>query len=248
MFSILLFNVSTTILKQTGAEDEVYKARIIIFEILHDLEKVAEVAEKRWAAVVDWCRGYLLSSTEGPEMSSNTLGFKVQLYRLNKSRKKFLDPNPTEPTKIMATTINVMNDLVLFGDIRKGFNVMVVKNQKNSPQPGLKRAFEWYNDIHVKATELWRIDKQTTGENINWIVVVSTEDGLIQIYSSIYEAMQLKGEIWVGRKVSCLKKITINGKSNSVVFLTQHGTVGLLTETNRKHEIFAEEITSNISK
>ena len=47
------FCVSTTILRQTGAEDEVYKARIIIFEILHDLEKVADVNEKRCAAVVD---------------------------------------------------------------------------------------------------------------------------------------------------------------------------------------------------
>ena len=242
------FWVSTTILKQTGAEDEVYKARIIIFEILHDLEKVADVNEKRCAAVVDWCRGYLLSSTEGPEMSSNTLGFKVQLYRLNKNKKRILDPNPTEPTKIMATTINVMDDIVLFGDIRKGFNVMVVKNQKNSPQPGLKRAFEWYNDIHVKATELWKIDKPTTSENMNCTVVVSTEDGLIQIYSSLYETMQLKGEICVGRKVSWLKKITIDGKSNSIVYLTQHGTIGLITETNRKHEIFAEAITTTFKK
>lgn len=100
-------------------------------------------------------------------MSTNTLGFKIQLYRLSKAKKRILDPNPTEPTKIMATTINVMNDLVLFADIRKSFNVMVVKDQKNSFQPVLKRAFECYSEVEVRATELWKIDEPTSSGNLN---------------------------------------------------------------------------------
>jgi len=141
--------VSTTIPKPTGGEDEVYGARIIVFEILHDLAKVAEVNDKRCAAVVDSVRGYLMSNTEGPEMSQTTAGFKIQLYKLSRSKNKILDPNPTEPTKIMASKVSVMNDLVLFADIKKSFSIMKVKDQQNSFQPVLTRAFECFEDVTV---------------------------------------------------------------------------------------------------
>lgn len=161
------------------------------------MEKVAERNEKRSAAVIDCCRGYLLSNTEGPEMSTNTLGFKNQLYTLSKAKKKILDPNPTDPTKIMATAMYVVgseeskDELVLFADARKSFSVMAVKEQKNSFVPVLKRAYECYSNVVVKAI--------TSLGATNKTIVVSTENSLIQIYSPIYETMQLKGEISLGK-------------------------------------------------
>lgn len=119
--------------------------------------------EKRSAAIIDSCRGYLISNTEGPDLNTNTIGFKVQLYKLNKIDKKLLDPNPTEPTKIMATTINILTSqktnqtLVLFGDVRKSFTVMMVKDQQNSFLPVLQRAYECFQNVSVKATEMWKI-------------------------------------------------------------------------------------------
>jgi hypothetical protein len=189
--------VSTTIIKPKGGEDELYGSRIIVYEILHDLEKVAERNERRSAAVIDCCRGYLLSNTEGPEMSTNTLGFKNQLYTLSKAKKKILDPNPTDPTKIMATAMHVIgseeskDELVLFADVRKSFSIMAVKEQKNSFVPVLKKAYECYSDVVVKAMTSFGANNKT--------IVVSTKNSLIQIYSSIYETMQLKGEISLGK-------------------------------------------------
>lgn len=60
--------------------------------------------------------------------------------------------------------------------------------------------------------------------------------------------MQLKGEIHLGRKVSGLRKIVKDQKSNSILFVTQHGGVGVLIETNKKTEIIAEQTTALISK
>lgn len=239
--------VSTSIIKASGGEDELYRSRILVFEILHDLEKIAEVQEKRSAVVVDCCRGYLLSSTEGPEMSTNTLGFKIQLYKLSKSNKRMLDPNPTEPTKIMATTVNVMKDLVLFADVRKSFSIMVVKDQQNSFQPVLKRAYECFSEVTVKASELWRITDPTPTEESDCVAVVSTEDNHIQIYTSLYETMQLKGEVNLGRKVTGLKKITIGDKSKSILYVTQQGTVGVLIETKKKLEMISEAMIETLS-
>ena len=144
------FWVSTSIINPNYGENINYKARIILFEILHSLEKITEVNEKRCASVVDCCRGLLVSSTEGPEMSTHTLGFKIQLYNFCRQRKKTLLSNPTEPTKIMATTVNIIDDLILFADIRKGFNVMSVQDQDNSTHPTIVRAYECYNDITVQ--------------------------------------------------------------------------------------------------
>lgn len=236
------FSVSTSIINPVCGEDGSYKARIIIFEILHQFEKIAEVNEKRCASVIDSCRGFLLSSTEGPEMSSNTLGFKVQLYKLSKTRKKILDPNPTEPTKIMATTINVIDDLVLFADIRKGFNVMTVQNQDNSIQPTVRRTYECYNDIIVTDTELWNINKDPTSKRIDCVAVIATENNLLQIYSSLYNTMQLKAEINIGRKVTCIKKVEEENDSKNLVYFTQQGSVGMLSQISVKSEKLYEEL------
>jgi hypothetical protein len=232
--------VSTTIPKPCGGEDEGYTARIIVFEILHELEKITEIYEKRWAAVIDCCRGYLLSNTEGPEMSTNSAGFKIQLYKLSKSKKRLLDPNPTEPTKILASKVSVMDDFVLFADIQKSFSVMLAKNQQNSLQPVLTRAFECYENVTASAAELWKIDQSASSENIQCVAVVCTEDNKVQIYSSLYETMKLTGDISVGRKITGLKKIGKENRSSSVLYVTQQGSLGVIVSISRTQEIVAE--------
>ena len=241
------FCVSTTILNPNHGENINYKARIILFEILHSLEKITEVNEKRCASVVDCCRGLLVSSTEGPEMSAHTLGFKIQLYNFCRQRKKTLSSNPTEPTKIMATTINIIDDLILFADIRKGFNVMSVQDQDNSTHPTIVRAYECYNDITVTATELWNVTNNVLANRADCIAVIATHNNLLQIYESSYNTMQLKSEINIGRRVTCVKKIENTKDSENIVYLTQQGSIGLLSKMNYRAEKLSEDILFNLN-
>ena len=245
--------IGTSIIKPSAGESEFYGARILVFEIVHDLEKIAEMPEKRSAAIIDCCKGYLISNTEGPDLNTNTIGFKVQLYKLNKIDKKLLDPNPTQPTKIMATTINVLTSqktnqtLVLFGDVRKSFTIMMVKDQQNSFLPVLQRAYECFQDVSVKATELWKISDNKYEGVASCIAAVSTQDYRIQLYTAMYQSMMLKGEVYMGTKVTGLKKIIKNGKSNSIVFVTQNGRVGILKEVEKKRELLNETLLEYIS-
>ncbi|CAI2359116.1 unnamed protein product [Moneuplotes crassus] len=245
--------IGTSVIKPTAGEGGFYGARILVFEILHDLEKVAEGKEKRSAAIIDCCRGYLISNTEGADFNANTIGFKVQLYRLSKVKKKLIDPNPTHPTKIMATTINVLacektkQELILFGDVRKSFTIMLVKDMQNSHFPVLKRAYECFQDISVKATELWKISTNKFEPVANCAAVVSTQDGRLQLYTSMYQSLQLSGEIYMDMKVTALKRIPTGLDSSSILFVTQNGKIGVFSQIDKKRELYNETLLDYIS-
>lgn len=52
--------------------------------------------------------------------------------------------------------------------------------------------------------------------------------------------MKLVGEINLGRKVTGIRKIIKKGESNSLVYITQHGSLGVVASLTKKNEMIIE--------
>ena len=214
-----------------------YKSRIFIFEVTRlqlkfqlspvtkKLEIVATREEKRSVLVLDSCRGQLVTSTEGPDVSKDNLGFKIQLYRLQRTSKN-LDAKPTEPTKVLPCIITVDLDHILLGDVYKGISILQMEDKGPAVQDYLRKKCDSLADTKASAAELWNPggEEQLRTE---CLAVVGTYEQELQLFKTRKDRLICCANMRLNYQICRLKRSDDRVK---VFFMSRTGIMGEIKE------------------
>ena len=149
--------------------------------------------------------------------------------------------------------MDVNEDMILIGDVRKSFTILKMKEMPMTRVPGLILQYECFDQVRVISALLWIVKESNNFEKLlnqddiqtsNCLALIGTEDGNLKIYQNYRDFMMLKREIYVGRPV-----VKIIKKSNTEVLLFQQdGKISILKIIKQKDYNKLEMILTHISE